>query len=135
MRNRALQISQPPGRLRRNPSSALPPIPPPPPPGRRLSFVPTTQSLLWPGAPEDARVRINPSGVDLDRPVTPRDESDEEEYWRDELEVPLTIGSSAPFVPSLLPLPRVDLTKAQKVWRAAGPVRVADPMPLYCAGR
>ena len=136
MRTRALQITQPPGRLRRYPSNGIPPIPPPPPPGRRLSFVPTTQSLPWSGPlGDDVRVRLNPSGADLDRPVTPHDESDEEEYWRDELSVPLTIGSSAPFVPSLLPLPRVDLNKTQKARKGAAPIRVADPMPAYCAGR
>lgn len=137
MRTRAMQISQPPGRLRRNPSIALPP---PPPQGRRLSFVPTTQGTLWPGPPaDDPRVRINPardaSGADLDRPVTPRDESDEEEYWRDDPPMPLTIGSSAPFVPSLLPLPRVDLASTRKTRKDAGPIRIADPMPIYCAGR
>ena len=136
MRTRALQISQPPGRLRRNPFSTLPPIPPPPPPGRRLSFVPTTQSMLWSGPPsDDVRVRLNPSGADLDRPITPRDESDEEEYWHDDLSVPSTIGSSAPFVPSLLPLPRVDLTSTRKAQKAVRPIRVAGPMPSYCAGR
>ncbi|KZT67645.1 hypothetical protein DAEQUDRAFT_728885 [Daedalea quercina L-15889] len=145
MRTRALQLtaSQPAERLRRGSSTVLPPpLPPPPPPGRRLSFVPTTQPLFWPSpnGDTDARVRINPareiSTADLDRPITPRDESDEEECWKVVPPVPQTIGSSAPFVPSLLPLPRVDLSQVgASARRATKAVRIADPMPIYCAGR
>ncbi|KAI0733943.1 hypothetical protein C8Q72DRAFT_503427 [Fomitopsis betulina] len=139
MRTRAMQISQP-GRLRQNPSTTLPPLPPPPPQGRRLSSVLTTQGLFWPGPTSgETRVRIDLAvdapGADLDQPLTPRDESDEEEYWRDDPPMPLTIGSSAPFVPSLLPLPKVDLASTRKAWKQAGPIRIADPMPIYCAGR
>ncbi|KAH9921416.1 uncharacterized protein B0H18DRAFT_1020960 [Fomitopsis serialis] len=142
MRARALQLTsnQPPERLTRASSTTLPP--PPPPAGRRLSFVPTTQSqgLFWPSSDADVRVRINTArdlpSTEPDRPVTPRDDSDDDEYWKDVPAGPQTIGSSAPFVPSLLPLPRVDLSgtpsaavKSKKlIW-------MGDPLPIYCAGR
>ncbi|TFY70060.1 hypothetical protein EVJ58_g28 [Rhodofomes roseus] len=143
MRARALQItaSQPPERLTltRSPPTVLPP--PPPPAGRRLSFVPTTQPLFWPSSSSDVRVRINPARdlvpSELDRPITPHDDSDDEDYWRDAPPCPQTIGSSAPFVPSLLPLPRVDLpgSSSARAAKLKRPIRIADPMPMYCAGR
>ncbi|KAF9817484.1 hypothetical protein IEO21_03441 [Rhodonia placenta] len=110
MRARALQLAgrQAPVRLERAP----PPIPPPPLPEHRLSFIPTTQSMLRsPPGESNARVRINsmpwaaiPSAhSDVNTPFVPQEEVDEDEP-------PPVIGSSRPFVPSLLPLPSVDMS-------------------------
>ncbi|KAH9945590.1 hypothetical protein B0H21DRAFT_427098 [Amylocystis lapponica] len=139
VRSRALALSAgtAPQRLER-PQQQLPP---PPPPNQRLSFVPTTQSMLW-QAPADVRVRLNPpsppsgSNGDMSTPRAGRAEAAAGE--RSDVDVPEAFGSAAPFKPSPLALPLVDLSpqRLSKRHRGAESALVGNPSAkAFAAGR
>ncbi|CCM01301.1 uncharacterized protein FIBRA_03350 [Fibroporia radiculosa] len=140
MRVRALQLlsGQVPQRTDRPP----PQVPEPPSSRRRPSFVPTTQTLLWP-TPIDSHVRVRmpltdaASVVDIQRQFTPRDETEYEFANAEPLSTSQHIGSAVVFTPSPLPIPCVDLSmtysQRRDVATSVGPIEVQSP--AFGAGR
>ncbi|PCH33245.1 hypothetical protein WOLCODRAFT_159938 [Wolfiporia cocos MD-104 SS10] len=136
MRARAIQLTSRSASLRLDFTQPEPVALEPPPTHQRLSFMPTTQTPLWPSTDSDVRVRISPlrgrgagSSSDSSRPVTPRDEDSEDER-RAELSPSLpSIGSAVPFTPSPLPLPRVDLSHNKRPAAKAKVIIYPAPVP------